>query len=997
MKETTSAKVLARVGETCSLQPSHHNRMSAGSQRAQTYLLCMTGLLSCAGAFAASPLTPEQERATFRMADEDLVVELVAAEPEVRAPVAIAWDADGRLFVAEMTDYPLGPVSGRIRVLEAPDANGRYQRATIFATNLAYPNGVMPWKQGVLVTAAPDIWYLADTNGDGTADVREKILTGFAEGNQQLRVNGLYWGIDNWIYGANGRSDGEAAWADGAKAGSIRRHDFRFRPDTRQFEPVAGNSQFGMGHDDWGNRFPVFNATPIRHVVMEERQLARQPLLAGADIVPGISPANEGNRVFAVTPPNVLIPQPIGFFTSACGPSIYRGTALPESYDGNYFVCEPVQNVVQRRILKPSGSTFVAEYAHTNHEFLASGDPWFHGVFTATGPDGALYVVDFYRDFVEHPQWVAPELRDKVDWRKGEEHGRIWRVRSKKSRPAPPGKLSALPSLELVKALESDNGWIRDTAHRLLVERAARTVVPALERLARTARKPQTRIHVLNALATLHGREAGAVSSSESQSEAVGGLEAVLFSALGDPSPRVREQAVRLAEENLGTNATRPGKWLTGLSALTRDSDARVRLQVAGVFGRVNDDAARCDALARLAGHEQLDEWQSLAILGSEARPWKIVSRVAARLSLATAGQVAFLERAAGLIAAGTNQEDKRELLTWLADWKSPERLAVAAVFANGLRAGERLETIAPNEMLARQIRGAAVATARDRKAPLKIRIATVQLIPPAEAARLVGSAADESLQVAAARAVLESGDAETVRRIFDSYPELAKPLRRQIVVSSARSRIAALELERAVVEQKVPLLEIDPITRQALEKFADAEVKSRAIELFKSAVSPDRDAVVQKYRAALRLAGNRKHGAEIFERTCAVCHQMQGVGAKVGPDLSGTGQQPRETLLMQILDPSRQVLPDFVAYNVTTRNGESYSGFIANESAGTLTLRRANEPDVTFPRTDLQSVQTSGKSLMPDGLEAGLSEQDVADLIEFLRRPDRTLFTQTK
>src|SRR6185436_18606582 len=170
-------------------------------------------------------------------------------------------------------------------------------------------------------------------------------------------------------------------------------------------------------------------------------------------------------------------------FTSACGPSIFRGTALPESYRGNYFVCEPVQNVVQRRVLKPNGSTFTAEYAHTNKEFIASTDRWFHGVFTATGPDGALYIVDFYRDLVEHPHWVAPELRDKIDWRKGEEHGRIWRIRAQAAGLAKVEKLSRASNTELVSALKSDNGWTRDAAHRLLIERDARDAAASLEAL----------------------------------------------------------------------------------------------------------------------------------------------------------------------------------------------------------------------------------------------------------------------------------------------------------------------------------------------------------------------------------------------------------------------------------------------------------------------------------------------------------------------------------
>jgi putative heme-binding domain-containing protein len=192
-----------------------------------------------------------------------------------------------------------------------------------------------------------------------------------------------------------------------------------------------------------------------------------------------------------------------------------------------------------------------------------------------------------------------------------------------------------------------------------------------------------------------------------------------------------------------------------------------------------------------------------------------------------------------------------------------------------------------------------------------------------------------------------------------------------------------------------VPLVEIDPATRQSLGTATNPEVKSRAQKLFAATTSQDREAVVAKYRPALKLTADRTNGARVFERNCLLCHQMQGVGSKVGPDLSGVGQQPRETLLVQILDPSRQVLPDFVSYNAETRSGDSYTGFIAAESPDTVTLRRANEPDVTLKRSDLKEFHTSGKSLMPDGLEAAMTEQDVADLIEFLRRPDRTLFSQ--
>jgi putative membrane-bound dehydrogenase-like protein len=995
-----------------------------------TACLALAAVLSC-GFAASSPLSPEQERATFQLADTNLAIELVAAEPDVRAPVAIAWDADGRMFVAEMTDYPSGPVNGRIRLLEDRDGDGRYERATVFATNLAYPNGVMAWKNGVLVTAAPDIWFLADTNADGRADVREKILTGFAEGNQQLRVNGLYWGIDNWIYGCNGRSDGEVKWADGTPAGSIRRHDFRFRPDTKQFEVIAGNSQFGMGHDDWGNRFPVFNNTPIRHVVMEDRYLEHQPLLAGTDVVPSISPTNDGNRVFALTPPTLLIPQAVGFFTSACGPSIFRGTALPESYRGNYFICEPVQNVVQRRVLKPNGSTFIAEYAHANKEFVASTDRWFHGVFTATGPDGAFYIVDFYRDLVEHPHWVAPELRDKVDWRKGEEHGRIWRVLAKDAKAAKVEKLSSASNEKLVQALESNNGWTRDTAQRLLVERNAREMQNQLEELALRSTKPVTRIQAAQILS-----EIGFVVDSF-----------CLERLLADPDARVREHAVRLADgprfpQNEIQLVRRLGgseETLIKLVTMTEDPDARVRAQLASTLGGVNqwklggptrwswgreinpanriwyaevpslmrsirtvESGDITAALGRLARHPQLDQWQATAILSSAgARPWLLLHQIVSRLENETKEQGQLLARLCVATVASTNTNDIAGLAAWIADCHSMNRLPMAAAFVEALSPDQRTEAL--DRLNGVQLRREATLACANAAASPQVRLAAVRLLGVAHSADAVSALQSllrrdqpEPLQVAAAKALIEWTDVYALA-VLDQWPVLSKAARNQAVLSCVKDTKSSLRLLDFVESGRVPKVEINPATRQTLQKHRDPTVATRAKMILAEAISADREAVVVKYRAALKLEGDRAHGAAVFERACVVCHQMQGVGAKVGPDLSGIGQHARETLLVEILDPSRQVLPDFVAYTATTKSGDAYTGFIANESATTVTLRRANEPDLTLKRADLKEFKTSGSSLMPDGLEAGMSEQDMADLIEFLRRPDRTLFTQSK
>ena len=927
---------------------------------------------------ATSPLSPNDERATFQLADTSLTIELAAAEPQIRAPVAIAWDADGRMFVAEMTDYPSGPVNGRIRLLEDRDGDGRYESSTVFATNLAYPNGVMAWRNGVLITAAPDIWFLADTNADGVADVREKILTGFTEGNQQLRVNGLYWGIDNWIYGCNGRSDGEVRWADGTTAGSIRRHDFRFRPDTKEFEVIAGNSQFGMGHDDWGNRFPVFNNTPIRHVVIENHYLVRQPSLAGMDNVPNISPTNDGNRVFALTPPNLLIPQPIGFFTSACGPSVFRGTALPASYYGNYFVCEPVQNVVQRRVLKLNGSTFVAEYAHTNKEFLASSDRWFHGVFTATGPDGALYIVDFYRDLVEHPHWVAPELRDKIDWRKGEEHGRIWRVRAKDRKLARVEKLSRAPNADLVKAVKTDNGWTRDTAHRLLVERNSREVAGLLIDLCHSTNSSLAHAHALNLL--------GAFKLLSDEHVAA---------ALRDPDPRLREQAVRLSE-GVGDRAER-------ILAPAGDADARVRLQAVCTLGELDHGSLALRCAAQVAEHPELDRWQSLAILScvSATNSFALLSRLLGLVENGTDEQLWLLERLCGFTLTYGRAAEGEQLARWISRSQSANRLRLAAAFVQGMPAHERdrgLERLGGQPLFQECGR---VCT--NSAAPAPLRIAALHIFAEARATNaaagvqaLLNQTEPEFIQSEAVRTLM-FWPAPFPKLSFDYWTVASKTVRRAIVRETLRDPALPTALFDRMEGGEIRAAEIDPVARDSYLKHRDPAIKRRAEKTFAANVSADRQAVVETFRGALKLAGDRKHGAELFERTCAVCHQMQGVGAMVGPDLSSIGQHARESLLVDILDPSRQVLPDFVSYVATLRNGDTVTGFIANELSGTVTLRRANEPDVTLDRVELKDFRTEGRSLMPDGLEAGMNEQDMADLIEFLRRPDRTLFTHAK
>ena len=828
----------------------------------------------------------------------------------------------------------------------------------------------------------------------------------------------------------------------------------------KEIEAVAGHSQFGTAHDDWGNRFPVFNNIPIRHVVIEQRYLDRQPLLAGIETVVPISAPDDKGRVYYLAPPTLLIPQASDYFTSACGSTVYRGDVLGPGYNDNFFVCEPVHNLIQRRRLVPNGATFIAERTEAGKDFLASTDPWFHGVFTTTGPDGCLYVVDFYRKYVEHPAWVAEELKNTTPWRTGEAHGitigrlvsvcgaigvRIsasmfgWTIGPPAARlyavdPVGDAAISRARSSELVKHLADENGWWRDTAQRLLVERQDRSIVPALEKMARKSPSSPGRLH---AFYTLDG---------------LGALKPELVTtSLRDSDPHVRDNAIRLSEQFLVGGARVPAspdpsrshrgnevdqnRLLTSaattsrldrisphgvdeltkaLYALVDDPDPRVRLQLALTLGELEDDRV-LTTLSRLALAGAGDRWQSLAILTSVGpRPWRfwkmLTDKEPTWFSTPNAEHAWFIDKLATLVAASRKENDLREAAASLAQDKLP--LYAKMVLLSNLAAVEKSNPLV-EKLLAPTPEGPSRSTASivaeaelvalSPESPLPVRLAAIGLLgrPVSQKVqgliRLLLPENPPEVRSATVNALSQMGNPIAAGLAFDSWERYARSTRQQLIAATPRSGALAGALLTALERGKILLIEVDPSIRQALQKMSNPELRQRAEQLFKGALSPDRDQAAQKFRPAVEMPGDRKHGAEIFARTCLQCHAMQGEGARIGPDLSGIATHSRETLLVDILDPSRQVLPDFVSYTVVTTDGETSTGLIMAESTASVTVRRPNAPDATIQRSQIKELKADGKSLMPDGLEAGMTVPDMADLLSFLRQPEAALLPKEK
>ncbi len=951
-----------------------------------------------------SPLSPQQALPSFHFADKNLTIELVASEPEVVSPVAIAWDADERLFVAEMFDYPNATNGGRIKLLEDRDGDGRYERATVFAEGLRFPNGVLPWNGGLLVTAAPDIVFLKDNHGDGRADEKRVLLTGFAEGNQQLRVNGLFWGIDNWVYGANGRSDGEIRRPDDgpAKAVSLRGHDFRFQPDSGRLEAIAGRSQFGATRDDWGNRFLSWNTIPIRHEVLPERYLNRSPSLTGAEsLLDILSPGDDG-RVFPLAPPPLVFNnESSSHFNALAGLTIYRGGALGEKYQGNAFVGESLRNLVHRRVLLPEGVSFIAKRGESEREFLASDDPWFHPVNFATGPDGALYVVDFYRRFVEHPGFVPGNLRGQIDWRTGADHGRIWRIRptatSHVRKTKPPLSRAAID--ELIFELSNPNAWRRDTAQRLLVERRDPAAVPLLKRLARD-QKPLSPVARLGALWTL---------------EALGGLDdTTLLSALRDPEPGIREHALRLAEPRLNTKTVLP----KALCALKDDPSPRVRFQLALSLGEWKSDE-RIEVLARLAQRDSASHWVGSAILSSCAQKSSLLFQKLSQLdphwlTAPSSDQARMLDRLGRLVGSHHNDEEVAGCLKLFSESASATtgHLPFLAGLADGLPrssssffklvtgppgvTSDSRQAIAGWRDLAASTAGAS-SISTDRRLQ-SIRILS-RLKPEFAGPVLLGlleAHQPAEIQAASAEALVGLADRELAEKLFANWKQYAPATRRHLLALASRSDAIVMAMLQAFEFSDTLADDLDPSTRGSLARIQNPDLASRLKRFVADSPPGSRDDVIKRFEPALSLKGDPSHGAATFVKLCLPCHAIAGKGNRVGPDLSGIVTRPREAVLVDILDPSRQVTPDFIGYTVTTIQGETESGLISAETPNSITLRRPAQADETILRSNITGLRADSKSLMPDGLEQGLTMQDMADLLEFLQKPDNKLLPET-
>lgn len=961
------------------------------------------------------PRSPKEEQATFRLVP-GFCTDLVASEPDVVDPVSMCFDERGRMFVCEMRGYPNGGVGtgeetrGRVKCLTDRDGDGVFETVTTFAEGLRFPMGVTPWKGGVLVAVAPDIIYLEDADGDGRAEKKTVLYTGFNLANIQQMVNSLQWAADGWVHGLAGNNAGTIRSVEKPDTPpvTLQARGFRFRPDVPgSLEPTSGGGQYGLAADDFGHWFTATNSQHLRQIVIPDHYLRRNPaaLVTAVTLdIPDHGAAAKVHRISPFEPWRVerttrraggadarrfptteLVPG--GYITSACSPVVYTADLFPPDHRGSTFVCDPANNLIHHDVLDPAGSVFTARRGEGDCEFLASTDNWFRPTWLTVGPDGALYVLDFYREAIETPLSLPDDIKATMKL-ESQGRGRVWRIAPTGFTPRKLPDLSRATDEQLVHRLADPNPAVRLTAHRLLCERNANGIVATIATLAgESAGKPCLPV-VLSAL------------------ERFGGLtDAHVTAALEDPLAGNREVALRLAESRLGSSAG----LQSAVAKLVSDPSPMVRFQLALTAGFL-PSADGGKVLTGLIRQGAGDPWLNSAVLISagDAASDLLVGVLASDPPAADklSAVRGFVTRAAAAVGSKGDDAATARLVSLVAEGKGRAAgldLALLEGLGQGMRGKKRdltewlAKPAADFEPTAAKIRARFAEAAKalaDESAAAAVRADAARLLAFAPfntasgpLSAVIAPQSPQELQLAAVRALAAQPDPSVPALLLKPWQQLGPSVRREVLeqLSAVPARVAAL-LD-AVEQGQVKPADVEPTRIAQLKAHRNATIRNRAVKVFAGQGGADRAKLIDQYREALELAGIAERGRAVFKQHCAACHKLAGEGHEVGPDLLAVVPgKSGEDLLTALLDPNREVDPRYLNYLANTLDGRSLTGVVVAETSAAITLRRSDGAEDTIRRADLDSLKSSGLSLMPEGLEKNVTRQDVADLLAFLR-----------
>jgi putative membrane-bound dehydrogenase-like protein len=940
-------------------------------------MLRLAGSLAFATAVAAAAQhAPEDTLKSFKLADPALRVELVAAEPLVESPCAMAFDERGRMFVTENRGYPnlSNPPLGRIALLTDTDGDGKMDQRSTYADGLTFPNGVLPWRGGVILTCAPDVLYLKDNDGDGRADERHVLLTGFdTKGSTQLRVNCPTLGLDGWIYLAAGLSGGLITCPGHPERPALKMTaDVRFHPDTLEVENIDGRSQYGMSFDEMGRRFICMNRLPVQHVVLSSRLLARNPHMTLSETVQDCSERNvksglkgggEGVRLFPISRNVTTADSHSGSFSAACGIFILQGEQLSLKYRSQAFSCDPTANLVHVDDLKLNGATFEAVPMFKDREFLASSDDWFRPVFLASGPDGALYIVDMTREVIEHPDYLPEAVRSHTPFESGRELGRIWRVRLTEDQESTmPKAFADAATAELVEHMENSSGWVEATAARLLWERRAPETVSALRDALRKPASSDTsyrRVRMLDRFAPLNDEQLAEYVENRD----IGIRRAAMEIAHGRvPRGSKSREAVVISKTQTDDD------WLQKVLLLGEIDDPRALAEMAEWLYHFQDRWTMAAVFSGIAGRELpfLKALEKFEVPDTSAVRPELARLIARSIPI---------EHLATVATRVATAHGDLFLIPFLTEARKRDRNVTLALIDP---ANERIEGVL-RDILARN--GAV-------QSPLAIELLALgDYSKVADFLSLVASGPEAITQAAAIRALASFPNPEASSLLLGAGKwQKYTPTQRETVLNSLLANPAQLSgMLDAVESGRLPAGAISSVRRGVFQKSKDATIKERASKLF-ATTADNRQKAFEQAKAILVLPANATHGREVFRQACASCHRLEREGFAVGPDLLDIRNQSKENILFHVIVPDAEIAPAYASYTIETKEGRGLAGILSSETPTSVTIRMPLGQEESVLRSNIARIEALPNSLMPSGLEAALKPQDLADLIAFLR-----------
>ncbi|MCA9191578.1 MAG: c-type cytochrome [Planctomycetales bacterium] len=946
------------------------------------------------------PLTPQEEWKSFEISP-GFEAQLIAAEPLTRDPIAFAFDSRNRLWVIEMLDYSEQENEhlGQVALLTDENQDGIMDKRSTFVDKLSWPTAIWPWKDGVIVAEPPWITWYRDLNQDGKADVSENWFEGFGRGNVQGLVNSLRWGVDGFLHGATSSAGAELQSLSSPTDEthprlSLGRRDFRIDPFTRTIQAETGGGQHGMCFNGWGEKFVTSNSDHLQQVLDLEQWLNQQdsrvpfPPLRRSIATDG--PQAEVYRASPIEPWRIVRTRlrvsgiapglvegggrPAGYFTGATGTWVMDANS-PFAVNSNSvaFVCDVGSNLVHRKLINGNGLFLSGTRVEQGTEFLRSSDIWFRPVQIGDGPDGALYIADMYREIIEHPKSLPPMIKKHLDLTSGRDRGRIWRVRASSSSQPILDDLSQLSNSQLVSRLGNPIAWQRLTSSQLLLERNAKETASELNQAAVVCPIPEGQVlamHLAERLETL--------------------TDSTLNLLLTQHHPRVLEHALMI----LASRAEISERSLSLILQIPT-SDVHVQLRLAMLAANLTS-TSKSKLLRKLLEelNSEIDPIVKAAIAtaaGNEG--WKLLSHNSTdpnlghwlRLLLPTWQQNTDLEFTGWL--ANELQPSNPRFDVWLetlGDLQSPtDYRGFTALLSPQVRAN--LDVFIEARIRSLDVNQQSESVSRLAKClklladPIWQEFAPKWLVP----------SQSESLQQAVVDCLSWRDSLELHQIVLEQFPALSPSVQQAILRSMSSKPVAIKSIANALKDRTLRASLIPPDIRNRLMNSSDKALATELDELL-SAVSSNRRQVIDNYLPIVEgplTATARDEGQKTFTATCAQCHRLSEQGNDVGPPLKQLSSKSIAQLLEAILAPNAEVDPKYLNYTMLLEDERVLAGIVRDESESQLTIVEAGGKAYTVPRREIVRMRNLGLSLMPEGLEAQITPEQMRDLIAFLRQ----------